>query len=440
MTPPVAVVERPAPKIFAPPPLRRRNWIQYLPDFRLGLQNLLLHKLRSLLTMLGMIFGVAAVVTMLSIGAGAQQQVMSFIEQLGVHNLIVEAKESNDWQSVQKVRKLSAGLTFQDLRVILANVGGIAESTPRKRFTPSKMIPKPQREMPVIFGVNPNYESIGNLNLVAGRFFERAETDHSTPVCVLGDGAKASLFGQQEAVGQYIKVNEQWFRVIGIVGPQLTAQTEVAGIPVQDLNNLIYVPLGAALFRLEDSYTRLKDEIDGIYLKLQPTVESVSAAGVVRGILNSSHRNAGDFSVIVPAELLAEQRRTERIFSMVMVAIASISLLVGGIGIMNIMLASILERTREIGVRRAVGARQVDIIRQFMIEAILISFVGGVMGILFGFGMSRLIALLAGWSTIVTVSSILLAFLVSVSVGLVFGIYPAVKAARLDPVEAIRYE
>jgi putative ABC transport system permease protein len=163
-------------------------------------------------------------------------------------------------------------------------------------------------------------------------------------------------------------------------------------------------------------------------------------AKVVRAILDSTHHAAGDFSVIVPAELLAEQRRTERLFNAVMVAIASISLLVGGIGIMNIMLASILERTREIGVRRAVGARQFDIVRQFVIEATIISFVGGNFGIIFGFAMSRLIAWLAGWSTIVTASSIVLAFLVSITVGLVFGIYPAVKAARLDPVEAMRYE
>jgi putative ABC transport system permease protein len=160
----------------------------------------------------------------------------------------------------------------------------------------------------------------------------------------------------------------------------------------------------------------------------------------VRSILNSSHHNAGDFSVIVPAELLAEQKRTEQLFNTVMVAIASISLLVGGIGIMNIMLAAILERTREIGVRRAVGARQSDIVRQFVVEAMLISFAGGLVGIVLGFVMSELIAWFAGWSTVVTVGSILLAFLVSISVGLVFGIYPAMKAARLDPVEAIRYE
>jgi putative ABC transport system permease protein len=203
---------------------------------------------------------------------------------------------------------------------------------------------------------------------------------------------------------------------------------------------LIYVPLNAAILRLEDSYSDLRDEIDGIYLHLRQDANVPQIAQVVRAILDSAHHSAGDFSVIVPAELLAEQRRTERLFNAVMVAIASISLLVGGIGIMNIMLASILERTREIGVRRAVGARQFDIIRQFVIEATIISFVGGSFGIAFGFLMSRLIAWLAGWSTIVTVSSIVLAFLVSITVGLVFGIYPAVKAAKLDPVEAIRYE
>jgi putative ABC transport system permease protein len=417
-----------------------RRWSQFLPDFRLGFENLLLHKLRSLLTMLGMIFGVAAVVSMLSIGAGAQHQVMAFIEQLGVRNLMIEAKEANNWQDLQKVRKVSPGLTFQDYRVIGADVNGIVQSTPRKRFTPTKLIPKPQQDMPVVYGVNPSYQQIGGLSVVAGRFFNQQENESAAPVCLLGEGARASLFGQQPVIGQYVKVNEQWFHVIGVVGPQLSAQSDVAGIPAQDRNNLIYIPLYSAIFRLEDSYSDLKDEIDGVYLQMDQSADIVTTADVVRSILNVSHRNQGDFSVIVPAELLAEQRRTERLFSIVMVAIASISLLVGGIGIMNIMLASILERTREIGVRRAVGARQMDIVRQFVIEAILISFVGGVMGILFGFGMSRLIAMVAGWSTIVTASSILLAFMVSVSVGLVFGIYPALQAARLDPVEAIRYE
>jgi putative ABC transport system permease protein len=417
-----------------------RTLRQYVPDLRLGVENLLIHKLRSLLTMLGMIFGVAAVVSMLSIGAGAQQKVMAFIEQLGVRNLIVEAKEATNDSGLQKIRRLSQGLTFEDYRVIREDVSGIVAGTPRKRFMPTKLIPKPQQDTPVVYGVSPRYKDIAGLQVVEGRFFDARDDDAAAPVCVLGPAAKLSLFGSTDAVGQYVKINEQWFHVIGVAAPQLSTQTEVAGVPNQDLNNLIYAPVNSVIARLEDSESYLKDEIDGIYLRLASANDSPKIADVVRGVLNASHHNGGDFSLVVPAQLLAEQRRTERLFNTVMVAIASISLLVGGIGIMNIMLASILERTREIGVRRAVGARQFDIVRQFVVEAILISFAGGLLGIFFGFGMSRLIAWLAGWSTIVTAGSILLAFLVSMSVGLVFGIYPAVKAARLDPVEAIRCE
>jgi putative ABC transport system permease protein len=307
-------------------------------------------------------------------------------------------------------------------------------------LTASKTIPKSQQDAPSVYGVNPIYTQIAGLQVLEGRFFDQGDANRGAPVCVLGAAAKSSLFGASNPIDQYVKVNEQWFRVIGVASPRLSSQTEVAGVPTQDINNIIYVPLNAAILRMEDSYSDVRDEIDGIYLTLRENADMPAAAQVVRAILDSSHHAAGDFSVIVPAELLAEQRRTERLFNAVMVAIASISLLVGGIGIMNIMLASILERTREIGVRRAVGARQSDIVRQFVVEAMMISFVGGSLGIVFGFVMSRLIAWLAGWSTIVTASSILLAFVVSITVGLVFGIYPAVKAARLDPVEAIRYE
>jgi putative ABC transport system permease protein len=359
---------------------------------------------------------------------------------MGVHNLIIEAKETTEWQAHNKIRQISPGLTLQDYRVIRDDVGDIVASTPRKRMTPSKTIPKSQQDVPIVYGVNPSYTKIAGLHVLEGSFFDEDEEKRAAPVCVLGAAAKSSLFGASDPVGQYVKINEQWFRVIGLASPQLSAQTDVAGIPNQDLNNIIYVPLSAAIFRLEDTYSDLRDEIDGIYLNLRDNADLPGVAQVVRAILDSSHHAAGDFSLLVPAELLAEQKRTERLFNAVMVAIASISLLVGGIGIMNIMLASILERTREIGVRRAVGARQSDIVRQFVVEAMIISFVGGSFGIVFGFVMSRLIAWLAGWSTIVTASSIFLAFFVSITVGLVFGIYPAMKAARLDPVEAIRYE
>ncbi len=418
----------------------RGSTSDFLPDLRLGLENLRAHTLRSLLTMLGMIFGVAAVVAMLSIGAGAQQEVMAFIEQLGVRNLIVEAREAPDQQALQKVRKLSSGLSFRDFRMIEANLEGITASSARKRFTPSKLLPRPQGDPPMVYGVSPGYIAIANLKTVSGRFFDAGETAGAAPVAVLGEAAAASLFGVDDPIGRHVKVNEQWFQVIGVAGPQLTVQTDVGGLPAQDRNNLIYVPLYSAIFRLEDGQSRQKDEIDGIYLQVQSSDNIPAAAALLRGLLNVSHREAGDFTIVSPAELLAEQRRTQRIFELVMVAIASISLLVGGIGIMNIMLASVMERTREIGIRRAIGARRSDVVRQFLIETTIISLTGGLVGIIVGVGLSQAIGYLAGWSTIVTTSSIVLAFFVSVSIGLVFGLYPAMRAARLDPVTALHYE
>ncbi len=349
----------------------------FLPELRLGLENLRAHKLRSLLTMLGMIFGVAAV----------------------------------------------------------------SAASARKRFTPSKLMPRPLGgDSPVVYGISPAYKTIGNLQVASGRFFDEAETTSAAPVAVMGEAAAAALFGADDPVGRYVKVNDQWFRVIGVAGPQLTVQSDVAGIPAQDRNNIIYVPLYSSVFRLEDGQSAQKDEIDGIYLQMQTGSDIPAAAALIRGVLDVAHRGAGDFTIVSPAELLAEQRRTQRIFEMVMVAIASISLLVGGIGIMNIMLASVLERTREIGVRRAIGARQKDVVRQFLIETTIISLTGGVAGIILGVAMSQLIGVLAGWSTIVTTSSIVLAFGVSVAIGIVFGLYPAVRASRLDPVKALHYE
>jgi putative ABC transport system permease protein len=412
----------------------------FLPDWDLALRNLGSRKLRSLLTMLGMIFGVGAVVSMLSIGAGAQQQVLAFIEQMGVRNLIVEAKDIPGTDELLKLRKISPGLSFKDLRVIRANMDAVAASAPRKLITPTSTFPKSKLDMPAVYGIEPQFREIAGLRMVSGRFFSADENDQRVAVCVLGEGAKNSLFPQKEAVGEKLQIHEQWFRVIGVLGSQLVAQSELSGMKAQDLNNTIYMPIHSMIYRLEGRRSYLKDEIDGIHLQLKNGADIGMAAEMARGILNMSHRSAGDFSLIVPAELLAEQKRTQRIFEMVMVAIASISLLVGGIGIMNIMLASILERTHEIGVRRAVGARKRDVLRQFLVEAILISFVGGLLGIACGFGLSRLVAVVAGWSTIVTMNSILLAFVVSVSVGLIFGIYPAAKAARLDPVEALRHD
>ena len=420
--------------------MSKRRRLDLWPEFLQGFDNLRAHKMRSVLTMLGMIFGVAAVIAMLSIGAGAQAQVIAFIEQLGVRNLIVEAREAADDQTFQRVRKLSAGMRFQDLRVIENSVQGIGAASPRKRFLPSKLLPKPFGEMPTVYGVRTSYQTISNLKVTNGRFFTADEDREAAPVTVLGQGAAATLFGAEDPTGRFIKVNEQWFRVVGVAGPQLSAQGNVGGLPATDRNNLIYVPIMSAMLRIEDSRSYLLDEIDAMYFSLNQDVDVVSSGTVIRGLLDSLHRNAGDFTVVVPAELLAEQQRTKRLFEFIMVAIASISLLVGGIGIMNIMLASVMERTREIGVRRAIGATRRDVIRQFLVETTLITVSGGFVGTIVGIGLSQLVAYFAGWSTIVTVSSVVVASLVSVTVGIVFGLYPAVRAARLDPVHALHYE
>jgi putative ABC transport system permease protein len=421
-------------------PAHARRGLDILPELHQGFDNLRAHKLRSVLTMLGMIFGVSAVIAMLSIGAGAQQQVIAFIEQLGVRNVIVESREAADDQALQAVRKLSAGLSFQDLRSIQVNVDGIATATARKRYVPTKLLPKPVGDTPNVFGVSAVYADIAGLRVTHGRFFTPTEDRQAAPVAVLGQAAAATLFGTRDPVNEFVKINQQWFRVVGVAGPQLSIQNDVAGVPAQDRNNLIYLPLSASIMRLEDNMSWRKDEIDGIYLGLQPAADVVTAGAVIRGLLDNAHRGASDFNVIVPAELLAQQERTKRLFEIVMVAIASISLLVGGIGIMNIMLASVMERTREIGVRRAIGATRRAIVRQFLVETTLITVTGGFAGTIVGILLSQLVAYFAGWSTIVTVTSVAVASIVSVTIGIVFGLYPAMRAARLDPVSALHYE
>ncbi|MBK5294749.1 MAG: ABC transporter permease [Acidobacteriia bacterium] len=411
-----------------------------LPEIYMGLTSLLVHKLRSLLTMLGMIFGVGAVVAMLSITAGAQKDIIASIDLLGVNNILIEAKEAVDRNELQARRAISPGLTFRDFRAIGENVPGLSALTPRKRFKPLKVIPKTPQEPPILIGVEPSYLEIQSLRIVEGRFFSEQENRDSLPVCVLGESAKVNLLGYDSAVGKFVKINDTWLEVIGILAPQASADADVEGLEVINRNNLVIAPLNTVMRRFEDNNSYLKDEIDGIYIKVDTGTDSVETAGVVSAILNATHKDAGDFTVVVPAGLLEQKRRTLNIFNIVMICIAGISLLVGGIGIMNIMLATVLERTREIGIRRAIGARQADIVRQFLTEAILISMLGGSIGIAFGFSLSWIIATLAGWSTEVTTSSIAIAFFVSVGIGMLFGIYPAVQAAKLDPIEAMRYE
>ncbi len=411
-----------------------------LPDLWMGLGSLLGNKLRSLLTMLGMIFGVGAVVAMLSITAGAQQETLRQIDLLGVNNIIVEANEATDRETLLAVRETSSGLTFRDFRALQENVPNVAAMSPRKRFLPTSVLPRSDQDFPTVIGVLPNYTDIYSLRLLEGNFFVEEDDLKARPVCVLGEGAKISLLGYDSALGKHVKMDSVWLEVIGVIAPQSTGGTDVEGLVTDDQNNLVIAPLNTVMRRFDNTNSYLKDEIDGVFLRVVNEADPIETAEVVRAILNATHNDAGDFSVIVPAGLLAQQRQTQEIFEIVMICIAGISLLVGGIGIMNIMLATVLERTREIGIRRAIGARQRDIIRQFLIEAVLISIVGGLLGIAAGFGGSLVIASIAKWPTVVTATSIIVAFAVSVFIGLLFGSYPAVQAAKLDPIEAIRYE
>ncbi len=406
----------------------------------LAFESLWTQKTRTFLTALGIIFGVGAVIGMLAIGAGAREESLRFIEQLGVRNILIEARPATSQEEFQQRRRASPGLTERDVRILSANIEGLDLISARKSLHPARVLPRPAHDMPELYGVRPSYAGIHNWQLAEGSLFDAADDEASAAVCVLGEAAKTGLLGYGPAAGKFVKINDTWVQVIGVLRPQIESGNDKAAAAGPDANNIIYVPLNTFQYRFWAMGDNFKDELDGVDLRLKPGAESIESARVATAILNSTHHNTQDFTVTIPAALLAEQQRSQTIFTYVMVAIAAISLLVGGIGIMNIVLATVLERTREIGVRRATGARRSDIVRQFLIESVLISVGGGLLGVAFGYGLSWVIAHAAEWKTIVTTSSILMAFGVSAAVGVVFGIYPAMKASRIDPIEALRYE
>jgi putative ABC transport system permease protein len=410
---------------------------RYASDISLAATNLWAQKTRTVLTALGIIFGVGAVIGMLAIGAGAREESLRFIETLGVRNLLIESRPATSDQEWQERRRSSPGLTERDVRVLTSNVEEAELISARRSMHPAQVFPKPTPNLPELYGVRAAYGAIHNWKFAEGNDFDEAADKASAAVCVLGERAKIAVFGYSTALGKFVKVNDTWLRVIGVLKNQISSGSGTA--QSQDPNFIVFIPLNTFHYRFFDTGS-YKDELDGVDIRLKPGADSVSAAKVVTAILDSTHHKIADFSVTIPAELLAEQQRSQSIFTYVMVAIAAISLLVGGIGIMNIVLATVLERTREIGIRRSIGARRGDIVRQFLFESILISIGGGVVGIAFGYFLSWLIARAAEWNTIVTPSSIGIAFGVSVAVGVIFGIYPARKASRIDPIEALRYE
>jgi putative ABC transport system permease protein len=387
--------------------------------------------------MLGMIFGVGAVIAMLSIGAGAEQESLRTIASFGIRNIIIQAKEFKD-SELQQIRTESLGVSLRDVEALQTIL------KPRPLISASRLIKTYQinsekaRSDSRVLGVSSTYPIIQNLTLLQGSFFLPEDEQANAQVCVLGIVAKQKLFGFGDVLNQQIKVNDIWLTVVGVLADAVVEKQEFEGVKVQNPNNDIYIPITTAVRKFDTETT--ENELNEIVIKIDDSASIRDQASTINNLMSVMHRYVDDYSIVVPEKLLEQNQRTQGIFNIVMGAIASISLLVGGIGIMNIMLASVLERTNEIGLRRAIGAKKLDIRMQFMAEAIAISLAGGIIGVALGYGISRAVAVFSGWSTIITIPSIVLSFGVSSIIGLIFGIYPAVQASNLDPIECLRYE
>lgn len=432
------------------------------------------NKLRAVLTSLGIIFGVASVIAMLAIGRGAEQEILRQIRILGANNVIVRPVVEQSEGAVdegpadlgRKKQPFSPGLTLNDAHSIREVIPGVQAVSP-ETVVETNAVRAGLRRTTKLVGVTLEYFEDESTALATGSGFTREHVENAMPVAVIGHRVKTRFFPKESALGRRIKCGRLWLRVVGVLEERNITQQNVESLGIRDYNYDIYTPLPTMLSRYADRARVTSRDIqqaeeeqsqqndDGPvesgpppnYHQLDRLVVRASSSDLVQPIadvisrmLERRHNGVVDFQVIIPEQLLEQERRTQNIFNVVLAAIASISLVVGGIGIMNIMLASVMERIREIGVRRAVGANRQDIILQFLVEALTISCAGGVLGVLLGIGFSRGIELTTDIPTIVSPSAVALAFVVSAGVGLVFGLLPAKRAAERDPVEALRYE
>lgn len=430
------------------------------------------NKMRSLLTSLGIIFGVASVIAMLAIGRGAQEEVLSQMKLLGTNNVIiepvveqVEENVSNQSSLQQKKKKFSPGLTMADMNSIKDEIPYVNYVSPEIIYETS-FIRNGRMRSGKLVGVNEHYVKINNFELDQGSIFTEMQIRESRPVCIIGSDVKTKFFAGQNPIGQKIKAGNTWLTVVGVLKERKLSTENIQNLGIRNYNLDIFVPATTALLRYKNramitgqeiqqaaaARNRRNSEnsnneqntnyhqIDKVIVQVSDTRFSVPIAEIVRRMLQRRHNGVVDFEVIVPELLLQQERRTQEIFNIVLSSIASISLIVGGIGIMNIMLASVVERYREIGVRLAVGAHKRDIQLQFLTEALAISITGGIIGIMLGIAFSYVIELTAGIVTIVTLTSILISFGVAMAIGVVFGYFPAQRAAEQDPVHALRHE
>lgn len=439
----------------------------------IALEAIRLNKMRSFLTSLGIIFGVASVIAMLAIGRGAQEEVLSQMKLLGTNNVIVEPvirqleeDVANQSQIAREHLKYSPGLTLADLSSIQESIPQVTYASPEIIYETS-FIRSGRMRTGKLVGVNGYYFNINNFSIAEGSIFDERQIQEAEPVCVIGSEVKTRFFAGQNPIGKKIKAGNVWLTVIGVLEERELSSESIQNLGIRNYNLDIFVPVTTALLRyknramvtgqeIQQAAARRNDndnqnangqagqenyhQIDRMIVQVSDTRYSVPIADIMSRMLQRRHNSVVDFEVIVPELLLQQERRTQEIFNIVLLSIASISLIVGGIGIMNIMLASVVERYREIGVRRAVGALKGDIQLQFLTEALAISITGGIIGTLLGIAFSYVIELTAGILTIVTLTSIIISFGVAMGIGVIFGYFPARRAAEQDPVHALRHE
>ncbi|MCF6224819.1 MAG: ABC transporter permease [Xanthomonadales bacterium] len=403
--------------------------------FRQALQQLRQHKLRTLLTLLGMVFGVGAVIAMLSISEGGRQEALRMIDSMGLRNLIVESVEF-DPETLLEVRAQSVGLYVGDIEAIMSTLPMVESYAAAKKIKTWDVYSLEARANPEVLAVSADYFNLGNMQIDSGRALTDRDNQTYAQVAVLGASAAESLFPNSPATGKLIKVNHLWLKVIGVLKKTEEGKKEFAGITLADDSSRIFIPLDTARKRLK--INSLESPLDSLKLRLTEGADTASSALAVDYLLKKRHGTAADYRMVVPAALLQQEEQTQKIFTVVMAAIAGISLLVGGIGIMNIMLATVLERTPEIGLLRAVGARKKDIRDQFLMESVTIAGIGALIGIVFGLLLAFAVQLFAAWPVAFSLFGIVVSVVICLLTGVVFGLYPAIQAAELDPIKALQ--
>ncbi|MBD5779124.1 ABC transporter permease [Pelagicoccus sp. NFK12] len=417
----------------------------------LGIKSLMLHKLRSGLTMLGMIFGVCSVIAMLAIGEGASHEAQERIKRLGSTNIIINSvkpPEQQDSGSSGETFASAYGLTYDDASRLQYTIPNVESVLPMRIMRDNVRFSQNQEPCQVI-GTHPQYASLQKVELVSGRFLAAIDEKHQRNVCVITSGLARRLFTYQDPIESTIRIQDVYYQVVGIINETGTAEQrpQKGEMEGEALDNNVYIPLSTARSRFGETIVRSNSggfsaetvELHRIIVKMANTEAVIAAEQQISSLIRRFHEQ-NDFELIVPLQLLREAEATKRMFSIVLGSIAAISLIVGGIGIMNIMLATVTERTREIGLRRALGAKKQDIVSQFLIETVVLSIGGGLVGVVLGIMVPLLVSISTDMITIITPWSVILAFGISGLTGIAFGIYPASQAAELDPIEALRHE